>query len=161
LKLVASTPAESGRLVTYGIVVTNAGPGAARDVTVTDALPKDAELISATPSSGVCSVATCAIGELAPGATVGIAVVVRLNPDVTDPVANAACATTTSVDPDASNNCANTTGVLGAESPASATPGGDSGTSWGLWLIIAGGAVIVLGGATYFIARRRGGLPHP
>jgi uncharacterized repeat protein (TIGR01451 family) len=67
----AKTVVAGGRVV-YGLVVTNHGPLGAADVTVTDPVPDGVRVISATPSTGSCTVTTrravvCDLGDLADG----------------------------------------------------------------------------------------------
>jgi uncharacterized repeat protein (TIGR01451 family) len=63
-------PVRVGQQLTYSIGVENLGPSPATGVTVTDNLPKDVDLISASGPSGPCAVEggklTCTIGALAP-----------------------------------------------------------------------------------------------
>jgi uncharacterized repeat protein (TIGR01451 family) len=82
LSLTKSATPESvtvGENVTYTITVTNNGPGAADGVTVTDALPAGATLVSANASQGSCSGTTtvsCSLGSLASGASATVTIVV-------------------------------------------------------------------------------------
>ena len=56
--------------MTYTLVVTNAGPAVARDVTVVDALPVELTVLSVTASQGTCSGGvTCLLGDLPVNAT--------------------------------------------------------------------------------------------
>jgi uncharacterized repeat protein (TIGR01451 family) len=67
-------PVRVGSQLTYTIGVENLGPSPATGVTVTDDLPKNVDLVSASGPSGACAVkgdkVTCAIGSLNP---VGVA----------------------------------------------------------------------------------------
>jgi uncharacterized repeat protein (TIGR01451 family) len=69
-----------GDLLTYTIVLTNAGPATASDVTLTDTLPTALALHSVTPSQGNgCSATTpitCDLGLLADDATATVTLVV-------------------------------------------------------------------------------------
>jgi uncharacterized repeat protein (TIGR01451 family) len=82
-----------GELLTYTITATNAGPGAAANVVVTDT-PGAAVLVDAvTPSQGTCTTDTpivCNLGPLAPGASATVTVQVR--PLVAGPLSNGASA---------------------------------------------------------------------
>src|SRR5215207_1952833 len=64
-------PVFTGGALTYSIQVTNAGPGTATDVVVTDNLPKGVSFISAEPVQGSCTISsnkrrvTCKLGTIA------------------------------------------------------------------------------------------------
>jgi uncharacterized repeat protein (TIGR01451 family) len=76
-KTVGAHTVMAGQTVVYGLLVANRGPHDATKVTVTDPLPAGMRLISASPSAGRCSgttVLTCALGDLADGASVTIRV---------------------------------------------------------------------------------------
>jgi uncharacterized repeat protein (TIGR01451 family) len=78
-----SNPAQvnAGEQVTYTIVVTNAGPGLARDLVVQDALPAGLSLLAGTAShSGVCTDGLCEFGDVAVGATRTMTVVAQVDP---------------------------------------------------------------------------------
>ena len=102
-------PVTEGENITYSIVVTNYGPGAATDVTLTDTIDELVTYVSATPSQGTCSVnlrvVTCAIGSLASGATASVTLIVTAG-DVNEPVqiANLASVSGTESDPVGSND---------------------------------------------------------
>src|SRR4051794_1728234 len=92
--------------VTYTIGVTT-GQNAVTGATVTDALPSGASLLSATPSTGSCTVSTnlvCNLGNLPAGGLETIVVKVHANAGGT--LSNSAALTTTSADADPSNNSA-------------------------------------------------------
>ena len=65
-------PVKEDALLTYTIGVSNAGPGTATGVTVTDQLDSQVDFASATSSQGACDrkgrTVTCAVGNLAPRA---------------------------------------------------------------------------------------------
>jgi uncharacterized repeat protein (TIGR01451 family) len=72
-------PVAEGEELTYTITVSNAGPDAAQDTTLTDVLPESVTFVSATASQGECSgttTVTCDLGTIANGepATVTIKV---------------------------------------------------------------------------------------
>ena len=64
-------PVFTGGALTYSIQVTNAGPGTATDVVVTDNLPKGVSFVSAEPVQGSCTISnnkrrvTCKLGTIA------------------------------------------------------------------------------------------------
>ena len=71
-------PVRVGDNVTYTVTVTNNGPDSAANVVLTDLLPATVTLVSATPSSGTCNgttTVTCALGNLADGASGTVVVV--------------------------------------------------------------------------------------
>jgi uncharacterized repeat protein (TIGR01451 family) len=101
--------------LTYTIVVTNAGPSAAADVDLSDALPAGATFVSALPSQGSCSlnagVVSCDLGSLANNATVTVQL--RLRPGASGPLTNSVSVANPDFDPVAGNNTASiTTTVL-------------------------------------------------
>ena len=76
---------KAGEWVTYTLVVTNNGDGAASNVRVIDALPTGVSFVSAsaaTPSGyGLCNGGvTCELGDMPAGATATITLVVRVDP---------------------------------------------------------------------------------
>jgi len=78
-KSLAGGPFVISQNLTYSIVVTNAGPGAATTVTVTDVIPPGASYVSATPSQGSCvgtSTVICNLGTIANGGNASIALTV-------------------------------------------------------------------------------------
>jgi TolB protein len=86
-------PIEEGYYLTYILEVTNYGLSDASGVVVTDTLPNDAELISATTSQGTCAPlgddhVLGNIGSVAAGDTVTLTIVVR--PDNSGVVTNEA-----------------------------------------------------------------------
>ena len=115
-------PVRVGQQLTYSIAVENLGPSPATGVTVTDNLPKDVDLISASGPSGPCVVQggklTCALGTLAPvgvdygGSPAGVTVVVV--PRQTGTIRNTATVKGDQKDPVGRNNKATAfTRVLG------------------------------------------------
>ena len=76
----ATATVVAGRKVTYTLVVTNAGPAVARDVTVVDALPVELTVLSVTASQGTCSGGvTCLLGDLAVNATATVTIVATVD----------------------------------------------------------------------------------
>jgi len=95
----ASAPYLNGSRIQYALTVSNAGPDTARNVVISDTLPAG---LTFAPSAG-CTVAgqvvTCAVGDIAAGATV----TVNVNADVlTDAasVTNSASVSSDTADPD-------------------------------------------------------------
>jgi uncharacterized repeat protein (TIGR01451 family) len=101
-------PVKGGQNLTYTIVVTNSGPGAATGVVMTDQLPKNAGYASASTTKGTCeakparATVTCSLGGLASGASATITIVVKS--PTKGPITNTASVTASSPDPNSSNN---------------------------------------------------------
>jgi len=122
VKTPAPGPYGAGNNLTYTIVVSNGGPTAAANVSVSDAIPAGTTFVSATPTQGSCSgttTVTCSLGTIASSGSASIALTVTL-PSTPGPVANTAIVSTTSPDPNAGNNSStsNITVVPSASIPA-------------------------------------------
>lgn len=105
-KTASAPPYASGSPVTYTITVTDAGPTAAANTTVTDVLPAGTSFVSATPSQGSCSgttTVTCNLGTLANGGSATVTLTVTL-PSAPGPVSNTATVTSANTDPNPGNN---------------------------------------------------------
>ncbi len=111
--------------LTYTIGVTNAGPGAAASVVVTDILPAGTTFVSATPTQGSCSgttTITCTLGTIANAGSAAISLTVTLSSSA-GPVSNTATVATASNDPNAANNSATSTvSVVAASSIPASSP---------------------------------------
>jgi uncharacterized repeat protein (TIGR01451 family) len=106
LKLtVTPTPAKVrlGDRVTYTIALRNDGPTAARDVVVTDVLPKGAPLVQAPATCTGFSTLTCKVGTLARGASAPVLTVVTRAPSV-GTLKGLVTATSSTSDPAPANN---------------------------------------------------------
>jgi uncharacterized repeat protein (TIGR01451 family) len=109
----------------YLVVVTNNGPTAADNVTITDTLSTSAvSIISVTPSTGSCSVAlptiTCgSIPTLASGA--GVSITIKLKPTATGTLSDQVSASSDTHDPNPSNNSAS---VSASVQPVGGSSGG-------------------------------------
>src|SRR5439155_20888573 len=72
-----------GQAITYTVTVHNAGADAARGVTVTDTLPKNAGFGSASSTQGSCApkpkqlVVVCTLGSMANGANAAVTIVAK------------------------------------------------------------------------------------
>jgi uncharacterized repeat protein (TIGR01451 family) len=104
-------PVLLGATLTYSLQVSNAGPGAASGVVLTDTLPGDIVFVSAQGSQGSCSESsshvTCSLGELAGGA--GAAVQIAVQPKAAGTITNTATVAANVTDPNPANNTATVT----------------------------------------------------
>jgi uncharacterized repeat protein (TIGR01451 family) len=106
-KVDSADPARAGRNLTYTLTVTNNGPNPATGVTATDTLPSGLTARSTTASQGTCSgttTVTCALGDLASGASATVTIVVR--PTAAGKITNTASVSGNQPDPNSANNTA-------------------------------------------------------
>ncbi|MGN6184169.1 MAG: DUF7507 domain-containing protein [Thermoanaerobaculia bacterium] len=116
--------------LTYTIVVTNNGPSTATNVVVTDPLPANFHLTSATSTQGSCSgttTVTCNAGTLANGAQVTITILGTVTG--TGSLANTASASATETDPLPNNNSSTSSVAVGGNIPTV--------SEWGLIAMMA------------------------
>jgi uncharacterized repeat protein (TIGR01451 family) len=101
-------PVGVGAELTYQMVVNNVGASPASGVVVTDALPANADFVSAQSSAGGCfkfgNSLECNLGGLAAGAGATVTVVVK--PTATGVLSNTATVRSGEADSDTSNNSA-------------------------------------------------------
>jgi uncharacterized repeat protein (TIGR01451 family) len=120
-KSVAPATAPPGAGVTYTLVVTNNGPSTAKAVTVSDPLPAGIAFVSVAPAAfGLAgTTVTCALGDLAKGQSVSIAVVAGI-PAGAAQGKKTNVATVTSPTPDANlaNNRDDATVTISAAPPS-------------------------------------------
>jgi type VI secretion system secreted protein VgrG len=133
VSIVKTGPSNAAALanITYQLAVSNAGPGSAAGVTVTDILPAGTTFVSATSTLGSCtftSAVTCSLGTMANGGSATIALVV-VGPSSSGPVANTATVVSTTPDPNTVNNHSSWTVTVTA--PASAP----TLSTWGLGVL--------------------------
>ncbi|MFD0590920.1 DUF6923 family protein [Paenibacillus sp. GCM10027627] len=107
VKTASPSPATAGEPLTYTIVVANAGPDVADDVTLIDAVPSELTNPEFSTDGGVTFApwpGTFLIGSLAIGASETILIRGTLSPSSSDSITNTAIATSTTPDPDPTNN---------------------------------------------------------
>jgi uncharacterized repeat protein (TIGR01451 family) len=110
-------PVRVGHNLTYSMQVTSGGPGSAAGVTLTDTIPSELNVLTATPSQGTCSISgsyvSCALGAIPNGGGATVDVVTLATSDGV--IENSATVAGTRSDPDPGNNSASaTTTVQGA-----------------------------------------------
>jgi uncharacterized repeat protein (TIGR01451 family) len=107
-KSASSNVVVEGADLTYTLTVTNNGPGAATNVTLTDPLPPGVAFVSATPDQGTClpsgGAVICDLGSLASGEDALVNIVVTTSVEST--LTNSASVAASETDPDAANNTA-------------------------------------------------------
>jgi uncharacterized repeat protein (TIGR01451 family) len=104
-KIAEPDPVVAGELVTYTVVVTNAGPAEAQGVQVVDLLPDGVELVSVEASQGACvDGVVCDLGTLGIGARATVTIVVQVDSGQTAALVNLALVSTSNPDPDDGNN---------------------------------------------------------
>jgi uncharacterized repeat protein (TIGR01451 family) len=98
---------DAGQNVTYTLHVANAGPGTADAVTVTDPVPAGTNFVSAdSGGSNSSGTVTWNLGDLAPGASTDLQVVLHVVAGRLTDVSNTASVSTSSTDPAAGNDSA-------------------------------------------------------
>ncbi len=105
----APDPVAPGGALTYTVTVTDLGPGAATNLTVTDTLPAGATFVSAMGTGWTCmqaaGVVTCTRPALAVGVAPPIAIVI-MAPNASGTISDTATIAATSADPTPGNNSA-------------------------------------------------------
>jgi uncharacterized repeat protein (TIGR01451 family) len=149
-------PVNVGSTLTYTIQVQNLGPVAATGVTVTDALPKGVDFVSATTTVGTCArkgtKVTCDLGGLnAPTIDYGAppAVTIAVIPRKVGTISNSASVKGGQKDPVAANNKATaTTSVIGPPATCRGVAATITGTAGPDTLVGTGGpdVIVALGG---------------
>jgi uncharacterized repeat protein (TIGR01451 family) len=106
--------ANAGTDITYTVTLTNAGPSAAANVSLTDTVPANTTFVSesqtngpifscTTPAAGGTGTITCTIGSL-PVGSAAFSITVHINPGATGSVTNTANAATPTPDPNSTGN---------------------------------------------------------
>jgi uncharacterized repeat protein (TIGR01451 family) len=126
VSIVKSGPATvvTSSSTTYTLTVSNAGPIAAANVTVTDILPAGTTFTSATASQGSCSFTSavvCSLGTMASGASASV-VLVLVSPNGSGAFTNTATVVSTTPDPNTANNTSSWTVTLTAATAPSGVP---------------------------------------
>jgi large repetitive protein len=139
----ASAPlVQIGDSLTYTLVLTNNGPSTATNVVVSDPLPSNFALTSATPTQGTCSGTTtvnCTLGTVLNGGSVTIAIQGTVTG--TGSLENTATVTASETDPVPNNNTSTAAPALGGNIPTA--------SEYGLMLL-----ALMLGIAGMLVVRR-------
>jgi uncharacterized repeat protein (TIGR01451 family) len=107
-KTVNNATPEVGDTITFTITLTNIGPDAATNVTVSDGLPAGLSVVSAAPSQGTYAAGVWTVGTVNPKAVLTLEVTARVVSG--NPVTNTArISHSDQFDPDTSNNQATVT----------------------------------------------------
>jgi len=107
-------PAFVGGNLTYTFTVSNSGGIAANGVTVSDPLPANVTLVSATAAQGSCAgstTVTCSLGTV--NGFSGVAVTIVVSPSATGTLNNTATVSTSSFDPFLADNSATLVTLVG------------------------------------------------
>ena len=117
INLVSVPTAKLGDSITYTLIVTNAGPAAARGVQVNDVLPSNLTYISndagTTGTNYTISTGVWTIGNLADGSSTALHITASVQNASTGPyIVDTATATDTNGDPVSGNNTATSTIVI-------------------------------------------------
>ncbi len=122
VKTDAPDPVTAGEELSYVLVVSNAGPSTARDVTVSDVLPPGTTFLDANVAGGTCIYAAgpnsiaCDLGDLAVGDARVITVNVVVDADVPNGtvLTNIATVTSSTDDPDIGDNASSAVTTVAA-----------------------------------------------
>lgn len=107
-----------GGAITWTLTASNAGPGPARSVVITDTLPTTVTVTSVTTSAGACAevesgVLTCEVGTLAADSSAVVTVIATVGTSVTSALVNAASVVSPD-DTQTANNVTSLTTEVGA-----------------------------------------------
>ena len=101
----APDPVAPGGLLTYQLVVTNAGPSEAPNSELMDALPPEVTFVSSSrPCATEDGLLVCPLGSIAAGAAAGTTITVRVGADAAFNITNPAAAGSSAVDGNPGNN---------------------------------------------------------
>lgn len=121
-------PVTLGANVTYTLTITNAGPQAATDVTLTVTLPAGTTLVSTTASQGACDAMSpvgCPLGDIASGSSATVTIVAK--PSQTGAATLMASVSAMEIDPAGANNTAMASVTVNAPDSGDGGNGGDDG----------------------------------
>ncbi|MGG3672532.1 DUF11 domain-containing protein [Bacillus nitratireducens] len=107
VKTASPSPVVAGELLTYTLVVSNAGPNDAENVTLTDVIPSEVLSPQFSIDGGVTFnpwPGTLSLGTLANGATETVLIRGTVSTSATDSITNTATVDSTTPDPDPTNN---------------------------------------------------------
>lgn len=125
-------PVKFGSTLTYTIQVQNLGPNAATGTRVTDHLPKGVDFVSATSTSGKCTIkgqnVACVLGDIGTGTAANPTVTIKVIPRQVGTINNTASVKADQKDPVTSNDKATATTKVLAGTPTSATCRGATAT---------------------------------
>jgi uncharacterized repeat protein (TIGR01451 family) len=109
-KTAATDPVLPGANEDYTLTVTNNGPDAAANVTVSDAVPAGLAFVSASPGCALAgTTVTCTLGSLASGGSQSFTVTGRASGSAGDAITNTATVGSDTADPNPSNNATSAT----------------------------------------------------
>jgi uncharacterized repeat protein (TIGR01451 family) len=100
----------AGRVISYTVAITNAGPLSATSVILHDVLPAGVELIAVAPSRGIgCNstpsgIVSCFLGDLGSGDVCTVSIAVSVNPGTVGTITNLVTVAANELDPVAANN---------------------------------------------------------
>ena len=123
-KVDSADPVTAGTGFSYTVTVSNAGPSDATLVTLTDVLPSEVSFVSATPDQGSCSelagTVTCDLGTVADGGSVDVVIAVSVAADTSaGSITNNASVSTATSDPVAVNDATSEDTTITTESDLS------------------------------------------
>ncbi len=162
-------PVKEDALLTYTIGVSNAGPGTATGVTVTDQLDKQVDFATATSSQGTCKrkgrTVTCEVGTLAAAGPYNeygenAVVTITARPKRTGQITNTAAVAVGSGDTDpngANNSATQATTVVAAGGGGGGGGGGPTCAGQTATIVGTGGADTLRGTRGKDVIKARGG----
>jgi uncharacterized repeat protein (TIGR01451 family) len=130
VKTDSADPVLPGTTFSYQLAVSNAGPAAASNLTVTDTLPTEVAFASVSGATWDCSEADGVITCTLPGLSLGDAPVITVDvtaPDAAATLLNAAAVSASTSDPNTSNNTDDETTTILAAADLSISNWGDPG----------------------------------
>lgn len=106
VKTASPEPAVPGQYLTYTVAVSNAGPSASSDVTLSDPVPADLTgvMVSTDETSWSAWSSPYTVGTLTPGQTVSLYLRGTVASSASDSITNTATVTSATPDPDPDNN---------------------------------------------------------